>query len=103
MSEPAESQAVALTYQPGMPAPKVLSQGRGLLADAILQKAKELGIPTKSEPALVAFLMQLDINDWVPPELFAAVAQVLAWAYEVDGSLSDKKEAVAETLKPPAS
>jgi len=103
MSEPAESLAVALTYQPGMPAPKVLSQGRGLLADAILQKAKELGIPTKSEPALVAFLMQLDVNDWVPPELFAAVAQVLAWAYEVDGSLSEKTEAVAETLKPPAS
>mgnify|MGYP000526495309 CR=1 FL=1 len=77
MSDAQEKHAVALGYQPGMPAPKVLSQGRGILAEAILKKAEELGIPTKSEPALVEFLMQLDVNDWVPPELFAAVAQVL--------------------------
>lgn len=96
------TQAVALGYQPGMPAPRVLSQGRGLLADAILKKAEELGIPIKSEPALVEFLMQLDVNDWVPPDLFAAVAQVLAWAYEVDGSLDEKKGAVAKSLEPPA-
>lgn len=100
MNDAQEKQAVALGYQPGMPAPKVLSQGRGILADAILKKAEELGIPTKSEPALVEFLMQLDVNDWVPPELFAAVAQVLAWAYELEGNLSEKTEAVAETLKP---
>lgn len=100
MSDSQEKLAVALGYQPGMPAPKVLSQGRGILADAILKKAEELGIPTKSDPTLVAFLMQLDINAWVPPELFAAVAQVLAWAYEIDGSLPEKTDAVAETLKP---
>ena len=78
-------QAVALGYQAGAPAPKLLSQGRGVLAEAIIRRAQELGIPTKTDPSLVEFLMQLDVNDWVPPELFAAVAQVLAWAYEVDG------------------
>lgn len=78
-------QAVALGYQPGAPAPKILSQGRGALAEAIITRALELGIPTKTDPSLVEFLMQLDVNAWVPPELFAAVAQVLAWAYEVDG------------------
>ena len=77
-------QAVALGYQPGAPAPKILSQGRGVLAQAILQRAQELGIPTKTEPNLVEFLMQLDVNTFVPPELFAAVAQVLAWAYEIE-------------------
>lgn len=80
-------QAVALGYQPDMPAPRILSQGRGDIAQAILDRAKALGIPTRSEPGLVAFLMELDINTWVPPELYAAVAQVLAWAYEVDGKL----------------
>jgi len=78
-------QAVALGYQAGAPAPKILGQGRGALAEAIIERAKELGIPTKTDPSLVEFLMQLDVNDWVPPEMFAAVAQVLAWAYEVDG------------------
>ena len=82
-------QAVALGYNPGMPAPRVLAQGRGEMAQAILDRAKALGIPTRTEPSLVAFLMELDLNAWVPPELFAAVAQVLAWAYELDGKLND--------------
>lgn len=82
-------QAVAIGYKPGMPAPRVLAQGRGDLAQAIVDRAKSLGIPTRTEPSLVAFLMELDLNAWVPPELFAAVAQVLAWAYEMDGKLND--------------
>jgi flagellar biosynthesis protein len=82
-------QAVALGYKPGMPAPRVLAQGKGEMAQAIVDRAKSLGIPTRTEPSLVAFLMELDLNAWVPPELFAAVAQVLAWAYEMDGKLND--------------
>jgi flagellar biosynthesis protein len=82
-------QAVALGYKPGMPAPRVLARGRGEMAQAILDRAKSLGIPTRTEPSLVAFLMELELNAWVPPELFAAVAQVLAWAYEMDDKLND--------------
>jgi type III secretion system FlhB-like substrate exporter len=50
-----------------------------------------LGIPTRSEPSLVAFLMELDLNAWVPPELYAAIAQVLAWAHEEDKKLEESK------------
>lgn len=81
-SDPLVDKAVALGYSSGMPAPRVLAQGQGLLAQAIVDKAKELGIPVNTEPALVEFLMTLNLNDWVPPELYAAVAEVLAWAYE---------------------
>ncbi len=84
-------QAVALGYKPGMPAPRVLAQGRGELAQAILDRAKSLGIPTRTEPSLVAFLMELELNAWVPPELFAAVAQVSAWAYAMEGKLNDSE------------
>jgi flagellar biosynthesis protein len=77
-------QVVALGYEHGTPAPKVLAQGRGDIAQAILDRAKELDIPIRAEPDLVAFLMLLDLNEWVPPELYAAVAEVLAWAYGVD-------------------
>lgn len=98
-----ELQAVALGYRVGTPAPRVVGQGRGQVAEAILARAKELGIPTKTEPALVSFLMQLDVNDWVPPELFAAVAQVLAWAYEVDGKpLPFTAEEIEERMGPKA-
>ena len=89
--------AVALGYQVGTPAPRVLAQGRGEVALAILERARELGIPTRTDPGLVQFLMELNINDWIPPELFAAVAQVLAWAYDVDGRLEEKR---MEAIKP---
>jgi cysteinyl-tRNA synthetase len=59
--------------------------------DKIIKRAKELGIPTRSEPSLVAFLMELDLNAWVPPELYAAIAQVLAWAHEEDKKLEELK------------
>jgi len=95
-------QAVALGYQAGAPAPKILSQGRGALAEAIITRARELGIPTRTDASLVEFLMQLDVNAWVPPELFAAVAQVLAWAYEVDGKpLPFDRDELARQATPP--
>jgi flagellar biosynthesis protein len=96
-------QAVALGYQAGAPAPKILSQGRGALAEAIITRARELGIPTRTDASLVEFLMQLDVNAWVPPELFAAVAQVLAWAYEIDGKpLPFDRDELARQATPPS-
>ena len=76
--------AVALSYEMNSAAPKITGQGQGYIADAILEKAKELGIPTRVEPELVEFLMQLKLNELVPPKLYSAVAEVLAWAYEID-------------------
>ena len=77
--------AVALAYEINSAAPRITGQGEGFVADAILAKAKEMGIPTRTEPELVEFLMQLKLNELVPPKLYAAVAEVLAWAYELDG------------------
>ena len=82
-------QAVAIGYKTSTPAPRLLSKGKGEIAKAILDRAKELGIPTRTEPSLVAFLMELDLNAWVPPELYAAVAQVLAWAHEEDKKMNE--------------
>ena len=77
--------AVALAYESNSAAPRITGQGEGYVADAILAKAEEFGIPTRVEPELVEFLMQLKLNELVPPKLYTAVAEVLAWAYEVDG------------------
>ena len=81
--------AVALAYEINSAAPRITGQGEGFVADAILAKAREMGIPTRTEPELVEFLMQLKLNELVPPKLYAAVAEVLAWAYEMDGKLND--------------
>lgn len=85
MEEKKVRKAVALTYELNSSAPRITGQGEGFIADAILAKAKEMGIPTRTEPELVEFLMQLKLNELVPPKLYAAVAEVLAWAYEIDG------------------
>jgi len=82
--------AVALKYEMNSAAPRVTGQGEGYVAQAILDKAKQMGIPTKAEPELVEFLMQVKLNDIVPPKLYAAVAEVLAWAYNIDGKLAEK-------------
>ena len=88
--------AVALAYEINSAAPRITGQGEGFVADAILAKAKEMGIPTRTEPELVEFLMQLKLNELVPPKLYAAVAEVLAWAYELDGKVIPKPENIAE-------
>ena len=90
MDERKVRKAVALVYETNSAAPRIAGQGEGFVADAILAKAKEFGIPTRTEPELVEFLMQLKLNELVPPKLYAAVAEVLAWAYEVDGKTIPK-------------
>jgi flagellar biosynthesis protein len=55
-----------------------------VIAESILQRAKELGIPLKAEPELIPLLMQLDLDSFIPPALYAAVAEILVWAYQID-------------------
>lgn len=83
------TEAVAIGYRLGAMAPKILAKGKGEIALAILERARELDIPTRSEPALLAFLLELELFEVVPPELYTAVSEVLAWAYEQDGRAAD--------------
>ena len=89
-ANPRQLKAVALAYEKSAIAPRVVGQGEGHLAQAILDKATEMGIPTRVEPDLVEFLMQLRLNDLVPPELYAAVAEVIAWAHQIDGKIETR-------------
>ncbi|NBP39187.1 MAG: hypothetical protein EBS54_00825 [Betaproteobacteria bacterium] len=89
---PAKPQAVALSYELNAVAPRVLAKGEGLIAEAILSKASEAGIPLKTDPELLTVLMQLDINEFIPPALYAAIAEVLVWAYEVDARVESSRQ-----------
>jgi flagellar biosynthesis protein len=93
MDDKKTRKAVALAYEINSAAPRITGQGEGFVADAILAKAKEMGIPTRTEPELVEFLMQLKLNELVPPKLYAAVEEVLAWAYEEDGKQGSRSDA----------
>jgi flagellar biosynthesis protein len=77
--------AVALKYDPSQSdAPKVAAKGQGLLADKILEMAKENGIPIQEDPALVEVLSKLDIDQQIPPELYNLVAEILTFIYHSD-------------------
>lgn len=76
--------AVALKYAPGQAAPTVVAKGRGLIADEIIARAKEHGIYVHESPELVALLSQVNLDDQIPPQLYIAVAELLAWLYQVE-------------------
>jgi flagellar biosynthesis protein len=77
--------AVALSYERGQhTAPKVVAKGSGLVAENIIEKAKEHGIPLQEDPSLVELLSQLQINETIPEQLYGAVAEVFAFIYKVD-------------------
>ncbi len=78
--------AVALRYLRGRNhAPQVVAKGRGSVGDRILDLAKAHGVPVHRDTDLAEVLIRLDLGDWVPPELYKAVAEVLAYLYRMNG------------------
>lgn len=84
--------AAALRYREEHPfrdaAPRLVAKGEGLLAERILAEARKHGIPIEHDPDLVEALAPLDINRLVPPELFRAMALVLAALYQANRAAS---------------
>lgn len=76
--------AVALGYEPGDQAPKIIATGRGHLAEKIIETAKEEKIPLHHDSKLAETLSRLDFGDYIPPELYEAVVEVLMFVDKVD-------------------
>lgn len=80
----AQQQAVAIAYEAGDFAPKVLAKGRGTTAEHIIATAQEQGIFVHESRELVAMLMQVDLDDHIPEALYQTIAEVLAWLYRLE-------------------
>ncbi|MFZ2973788.1 MAG: EscU/YscU/HrcU family type III secretion system export apparatus switch protein [Ferribacterium limneticum] len=80
-------EAVALAYSQTDAAPRVVAKGKGLIAEQIIARAKEHGIYVHESPELVALLTQVDIDERIPPQLYMAVAELLAWLYRLEHGL----------------
>ena len=79
------NKAVALRYNSGKePAPRLVAKGSGIIAEKIIEAAIKAGVPVQENPELVALLMKLDIDQIIPPEMYAAVAEILAFIYKVN-------------------
>jgi len=76
--------AVALAYRSHDSAPKVVAQGRGLIAQAIIERAKQHGVYVHESNELVGLLMQVELDQHIPPQLYMAVAELLAWLYRLE-------------------
>lgn len=77
--------ATALAYDPlGDQPPEILASGRGLIAEQIVSLARATGIPLHQDAGLVEALSRLEIGSVIPRELYAVVAEVLAFVYAVD-------------------
>ncbi|MEO9262881.1 MAG: EscU/YscU/HrcU family type III secretion system export apparatus switch protein [Candidatus Baltobacteraceae bacterium] len=77
--------AAALQYDPlKSEPPQVLAAGRGVTAGEIVRIAKERNIPLYEDSGLVEALTRIDACDYIPRELYAVVAEVLAYVYKID-------------------
>ena len=81
--------SVALKYDETKPeaAPKVVAKGSGEIAEKIIAKAGESKIPIYEDKALVEILSEIEIDREIPPELYKAVAEILAWVYKAHKSI----------------
>lgn len=88
--------AAALAYDPqgGDKTPRVVAKGYGLVAEMIIQRAQEAGLYVHRAPEMVSLLMQVDLDARIPPQLYQAVAELLAWLYRLESGLADEAGSV---------
>ena len=86
--------AIALAYGQTQGAPKVVAKGRGLIAQAIIERAKLHGVYVHESEDLVGLLMQVELDQQIPPQLYLAVAELLAWLYRLEHDKSNPFHAI---------
>ena len=87
-----EKTAVAVAYNPGEVAPKILAFGKGEVAERIIETAKENDVPFYQDNKLAETLSRLQIGDTIPPELYEVVAEILVFVDDMDRMKGKLKE-----------
>lgn len=80
----ANKTAVALTYEEGDKAPKILATGKGYVAEKIIEAAKAEDVPIHKDEKLAGTLSKLEIGDYIPKELYGVVAEILVFVDRVE-------------------
>ena len=77
--------AVALTYEPEKnDAPRLSAKGKGHIAQAIIDLARQNGIEVRQDADLAQLLSKLDIDMPIPLEAYAAVAEIISYIYRAN-------------------
>ena len=85
-------QAVALAYQAGNAAPTVVASGQGIVAERIIDLARQHGVYVHQSRELVALLMNVKLDQQIPPELYRVVAELLAWLYKIEAAVPPSRK-----------
>lgn len=78
-----KKRAVALKYKKKETAPRIVAKGTNKVADLIIKIARENGIHVEENPILSETLMQFDVGDYIPEEVYDVVAQILAFVLKL--------------------
>jgi len=81
-------QAIALKYDE-IHAPKLVAKGDSDIAEAIIKLAKEHGVPLYENGELVEILAKLELGDEIPEVLYRVIAEIIAFAYHLQGKTPD--------------
>lgn len=88
--------AVALKYE-GQGAPRVIAKGERYIAEQIIELARQAGVPIMQDSALVQLLSQVELETEIPPELYHAVATLLAFVYRMEREATGSADKIADT------
>ena len=91
MSRMHRKSAAALAYDAPEAdgAPRVVAKGYGLVAEMIVQRAREAGLYVHEAPEMVSLLMRVDLDTKIPPQLYQAVAELLAWLHRLEAEKAE--------------
>ncbi len=100
-SRPKRKLAVALGHRQGIKdVPTVMASGQGEMARSILRLAKEQGLTIEENSDLAQVLVNLNLGDSIPEEIFAAVAEILFYVYEINSGLKEGRAPRLEANSP---
>ncbi|KAB2953613.1 flagellar biosynthesis protein FlhS [Heliorestis acidaminivorans] len=84
--------AAAIRYDEANDAPTVIAQGKGHLAQKIIDMAKEKNIPLQEDPLLIENLIDMDLGDNIPPQLYLVIAEILLMLEEMESDMKSDNE-----------
>lgn len=70
--------------------PRIVASGKGVVAQKIIETAREAGIHIQEDPDLVELLAAIPVGEEIPVELYQTIAEVLAFVYEINNQFKDK-------------
>jgi flagellar biosynthesis protein len=76
--------AAALRYREHDQAPVVVAKGDGFVADQIVKRALEAGVPIHASKELAALIRDVPLEHAIPPQMYRVIAELLAWVYQLE-------------------